>query len=341
MPPIPPIGSAPGPPGTASGSGISATATSVVIIIAAIDTESWRANRITLVGSNIPDSFKFSYSPLLALKPLPSLFISAITTSPLKPAFFAICFVGSKSAFVIISIPVVKSSDIALRELESSFDISIKVCPPPETTPSSIAAFVALSESSILNFLYFISVSVAAPTLIRATPPASFAILSLILSLSYSDSVISTSLFNFSTLAWTRSLVSSKATIVVLSFEIVIFLAFPRSLRVTSSNFIDWSSLINLAPVRIAISSRAAFLLSPNDGARTAETFNTPLFLFNTRVVRASPSISSARIKNGEADFWTSSRIGTKLVNVDIFWSVIRILGFSSSQICLSWSVTK
>ena len=39
-----------------------------------------------------------------------------------------------------------------------------------------MAAFVALRESSILNFLYFISVSVAAPTLIRATPPASFAI---------------------------------------------------------------------------------------------------------------------------------------------------------------------
>ena len=154
-----------------------------------------------MVGSNIPDSFKFSYSPLLALKPLLSLFISATTTSPLKPAFFAICLVGSKSAFVMISIPVVKSSDVSLLKLESSFDISINVCPPPETTPSSIAAFVALSESSILNFLYFISVSVAAPTLIRATPPASFAILSLILSLSYSDSVISTSLFNFSTLA--------------------------------------------------------------------------------------------------------------------------------------------
>ena len=75
------------------------------------------------MGSNIPDSFKFSYSPLLALKPLFSLFISAITTSPLKPAFFAICFVGSKSAFVIISIPVVKSSNVSLGKLESSSEI--------------------------------------------------------------------------------------------------------------------------------------------------------------------------------------------------------------------------
>ena len=56
---MPPIGSPPGPPGAAaSGSGMSAIATSVVSSIAAIDTESWRANLITLVGSNIPESFK-------------------------------------------------------------------------------------------------------------------------------------------------------------------------------------------------------------------------------------------------------------------------------------------
>ena len=75
------------------------------------------------MGSNIPDAFKFSYSPVLALNPLLSLFISATTTSPLKPAFFAICLVGSKSAFVIISIPVVKSTDVFLRKLESSSEI--------------------------------------------------------------------------------------------------------------------------------------------------------------------------------------------------------------------------
>ena len=43
IPPLPgiqPIRSAHGPPGAASSAGISATATSVVIIIAAIDTES-------------------------------------------------------------------------------------------------------------------------------------------------------------------------------------------------------------------------------------------------------------------------------------------------------------
>ena len=135
-----------------------------------------------MVGSNIPESFKSSYFPELALKPLLSLLISATTTSPLKPAFFAICLVGSKRASLTIFIPVLKSSEDVSLKFKRSSDISIKVCPPPETTPSSIAAFVALRESSILNFLYFISVSVAAPTLIRATPPASLAILSLILS---------------------------------------------------------------------------------------------------------------------------------------------------------------
>ena len=135
--------------------------------------------------------------------------MSATTTSPLKPAFFAICLVGSKSAFFTIFIPVFKSSDEFWIKVEISSEISINVCPPPDTTPSSMAAFVAFRESSILNFLYFSSVSVAAPTLIRATPPASLAILSLILSLSYSESVIITSFFNFSTRALTNSLVSS------------------------------------------------------------------------------------------------------------------------------------
>ena len=47
--------------------------------------------------------------------------------------------------------------------------------PPPGTMPSSTAARVALSASSTRAFFSFISVSVAAPTLITATPPASLA----------------------------------------------------------------------------------------------------------------------------------------------------------------------
>ena len=50
---------------------------------------------------------------------------------------------------------------------------------------------------------------------------------------------------------------------------------------------------------------------------------------------------NSAIIKKGEPDFWISSRMCNKLLSVDIFWSVINIIGFSSSHICLSWSVMK
>ena len=47
--------------------------------------------------------------------------------------------------------------------------------PPPGTMPSSTAARVACSASSTRAFFSFISVSVAAPTLITATPPTSLA----------------------------------------------------------------------------------------------------------------------------------------------------------------------
>ena len=49
-----------------------------------------------------------------------------------------------------------------------------RATPPPATTPSSTAARVACSASSTRSFFSFISTSVAAPTLITATPPASW-----------------------------------------------------------------------------------------------------------------------------------------------------------------------
>ena len=51
----------------------------------------------------------------------------------------------------------------------------ISATPPPGTMPSSTAARVARSASSTRCFFSFSSVSVAAPTLITATPPASLA----------------------------------------------------------------------------------------------------------------------------------------------------------------------
>ena len=47
--------------------------------------------------------------------------------------------------------------------------------PPPATTPSSTAARVECNASSTRAFFSFISISVAAPTLMTATPPANLA----------------------------------------------------------------------------------------------------------------------------------------------------------------------
>ncbi len=48
-----------------------------------------------------------------------------------------------------------------------------KATPPPATMPSSTAARVACSASSMRDFFSFSSDSVAAPTFMTATPPES------------------------------------------------------------------------------------------------------------------------------------------------------------------------
>ena len=63
--------------------------------------------------------------------------------------------------------------------------------PPPATMPSSTAARVEFSASSIRSLRSFNSVSEAAPTLITATPPANFAKRSCNFSRSKSESVSS------------------------------------------------------------------------------------------------------------------------------------------------------
>ena len=57
----------------------------------------------------------------------------------------------------------------------SALAARISAVPPPGTMPSSTAALVACIASSTRAFFSFISVSVAAPTLMTATPPTSFA----------------------------------------------------------------------------------------------------------------------------------------------------------------------
>ena len=88
-------------------------------------------------------------------------------------------------------------------------------------------------------------------------------------------------------------------TIVVLSLSIVTLSVVPNISIVVFSNVNPRSSEITVPPVKIAMSSSIAFLLSPKPGAFTAAIFSAPLSLFTTKVARASPSTSSAMTSRG------------------------------------------
>ena len=81
------------------------------------------------------------------------------------------------------------------------------------------------------------------------------------------------------------------------------------------------SSEITVPPVKIAISSSIAFLLSPNPGALTAAIFKDPLILFTTNVASASPSTSSAIINKGFPVWATGSKTGRRSFILEIFLS--------------------
>ena len=73
------------------------------------------------------------------------------------------------------------------------------------------------------------------------------------------------------------------------------------------------SSSVNISPpVRTAISSSIAFLLSPKPGALTATALKTFLIVLTTNVAKASPSTSSAINNNERPSRATCSNTGTK-----------------------------
>ena len=98
-------------------------------------------------------------------------------------------FIGSSRAFANTETPV-DSSPSSFNFARSCLALSSDN-PPPGTIPSSTAALVAERASSTLFFFSFSSISVAAPTLIMATPPDNLANLSCNFSLSKSDVVSS------------------------------------------------------------------------------------------------------------------------------------------------------
>ena len=113
-------------------------------------------------------------------------------------------------------------------------------------------------------------------------------------SLSYSDVVISMADVIYETLSSISAFSPEPPIIMVSSLEIIIFSAEPKTSNSASSRVKPTSSLMNYAPVAIAISCIVFLLLSPNPGDLTAHTYSPPLNLFNTSVARASPSTSSA-----------------------------------------------
>ena len=94
-------------------------------------------------------------------------------TLPSAPAFSTIWWMGSSSARLTIIAPTFSSP--SSFSLSMDFAVRSRATPPPGTMPSSTAGRVALSASSTRAFFSFIAVSVAAPTLTTATPPASLA----------------------------------------------------------------------------------------------------------------------------------------------------------------------
>ena len=127
----------------------------------------------------------------------------------------------------------------------------------------------------------------------------------------------------------------------VFSLSRTTFFAEPKSSMDVVSSDRPTSSEITLPPVKIAISSSIAFLLSPNPGALHAATLTMPLMLLTTRVARASPSTSSAIINNALPAFATDSSNGIKSLILEIFLSNNRINGSSKATFILSWLLMK
>ncbi len=166
-----------------SGIGAAATLSSLISEIVAsvvrsrLDTDVafCNATLVTLSGSIIPSAIISTYSPVAALKPEFCSFEVATlsaTTPASNPALEAICLIGALIALRMISYPTA-SSPSSLRS--TALPALTSAAPPPMIMPSSTAALVAESASSTLSFFSFISVSVAAPTLMTATPPLSLA----------------------------------------------------------------------------------------------------------------------------------------------------------------------
>ena len=160
------------------------------------------------------------------------------------------------------------------------------------------------------SFISLSSVSVAAPTLITATPPDNLARRSCSFSRSNSEVLLSICDLMTATRLAIASGFPEPSTITVLSLSTVTLEACPSASIVASLSSRPRSSVITVPPVKIAMSSNIALRRSPKPGALTATTLKVPRILLRTSVGRASPSTSSATIKSGRLVFKIFSNNG-------------------------------
>ena len=157
-------------------------------------------------------------------------------TEPSSPALCEIVNNGASSALRIIEAPVFSSPSKLSTNSATFLEAWIYAEPPPAIIPSSTAALVAFKASSILSLFSCISGSVAAPTLITATPPANLASLSCNFSLSNSDVVSSNCALICATLPAISSEFPRPSTIIVFSFATLTDLALPKSSILVSAS---------------------------------------------------------------------------------------------------------
>merc|ERR1719225_918559 len=304
MPPMPPMppGIPPAPPSAFSG--ISVMTHSAVHKREATPAASVRAVLTTLAGSMIPVAIMSTMASLAASKPMFKFsFSTTLLTITLasSPAFVAICMRGCLRACLMISIPFFWSSLAGTRPARTGRQRR-RATPPPGTIPSSTS-----EEPPILR---------------TATPLARRAILSWIFSFSYSELVSSICSLSWSTRLETSAELPPPLSIMVSSLVMVTSPTLPKSCICTSSSFRVSPSVPNtMPPVEIAMSCSVFFLLSPNPGALTAATWSPILSLLMTRVLKASPSISSATITSGLLAWLASSRAGMIAWMLEIFFS--------------------
>mmetsp|Transcript_19382 Transcript_19382/g.33481 ORF Transcript_19382/g.33481 Transcript_19382/m.33481 type:complete len:258 (+) Transcript_19382:692-1465(+) len=248
---------------------------------------------------------------------------------------------GLRSAFITMSHPKRSSSEgrVCLKAGSSSLRCS-SAAPPPGTMPSSTAANVAFLASSIRSLRSSNSASVAAPTLMTATPPDSLAMRSLSFSVSYTLSVSDSSFLSWAMRISISSLEALSAMRVVEVEPTVALRAMPSCSTTVLSTFMPRSLAMNSAPVTMAMSCSKALRRSPKPGALIAHTLSTPRSLLTTRVARASPETSSAMMSRGALRRVTCSRMGTMSRMLSIFWSVTSTRTLSYSARRRSWLVT-